>query len=98
MGALASAADETTDSIQSCTIITTQANELTRDVHDRMPVILPTEDQTTWLDAELADREQLEPLLKPLPSDEMTMDPVSTYVNSPRNEGPQCIAIQRELF
>ena len=93
-----SAADKATDTIQSCTIITTQSNELTRDVHDRMPVILSSEDYSMWLDPDLADRERLEPLLKPMASEGMIKDRVSTYVNSPRNEGPECVAIQRELF
>jgi putative SOS response-associated peptidase YedK len=90
--------EEEADHIQSCTIITTQANDLTRDVHDRMPVILSSDDHDMWLDPELEDRDRLQTLLEPAASDTMIMDPVSTYVNSPRNEGPECVAIQRQLF
>ena len=84
--------------LETCTVITTSANELTADIHQRMPVILDQHDYGVWLDAAIADRERLEPLLRPYPSSEMKLDPVSTYVNSPRNEGPNCVQVQRELF
>jgi len=84
--------------VESCTVITTEANSFTSDIHDRMPVILEPNDWTTWLDISLEDREELEPLLRPYFSEEMRMDPVSTLVNNPRNEDPKCVEIQGELF
>lgn len=77
--------------LDSCAIITTQANELMRPIHDRMPVILAPEDYGRWLDprAEPAD---LRLLLRPYPSDAMVAFPVSTYVNSPAHDDPKCIA------
>ena len=77
--------------IDSCTIITTEPNELTATVHDRMPVILAPADYDLWLDPEFQDKEKLQSLLRPYPADEMTAYPVSTLVNSPRNENPMCI-------
>jgi putative SOS response-associated peptidase YedK len=77
--------------VESCTIITTDANELLRPLHDRMPVILPEQEYDRWLDPPLDDPVKLQALLKPDPAEEMTAYPVSTFVNSPRNESPRCI-------
>ena len=75
--------------IESCTIITTEPNELTAEVHDRMPVILHSEDYLAWLASD--DSEELRGLLIPYPADEMTMEPVSRYVSNARNDGPECL-------
>jgi putative SOS response-associated peptidase YedK len=77
--------------IDSATIITTEPNELTATVHDRMPVILSPNDYDLWLDPEFEDKEKLQSLLRPYPAVEMTAFPVSTLVNSPKNENPACI-------
>ncbi|MDQ3564717.1 MAG: SOS response-associated peptidase [Pseudomonadota bacterium] len=71
--------------IDSCSIIVTDAAEALRDIHDRMPVILSPEHYDTWMDPELADPVQLKPLLAPYPSERMEAYPVSTRVNSPKN-------------
>lgn len=84
--------------IESCTIITTDANDLTSDIHDRMPVVLGEETYDVWLDPQQSDRDTLLPLLKPYASDEMKVEPVSTHVNSVKNDDPDCVAVQRELF
>lgn len=81
----------TGESINSCAIITTTANELMQSIHDRMPVILSPDQQRVWLDAANQNIHQLVALLKPYPSDEMTAHPVSSLVNSPRNNSPECI-------
>jgi len=73
------------------TIITTTANELMESIHDRMPVILHEKDEGIWLDPQLADTDKLSPLLKPYSSKEMEAYKVSTFVNSPKNNGPKCI-------
>ena len=78
--------------IDSCTIITTEPNELAAQVHDRMPVIIGREDYDRWLDPENHSTSELQALLVPCPADEMAMRPVSRRVNSPRNEGPECTA------
>ena len=76
--------------IRSCTILTTKPNALAGEIHDRMPVILPTGSYDVWLDPE-ADRDELYGLLAPYPEDEMEAYPVSRFVNSPQNNDPQCI-------
>lgn len=76
--------------IRSCTILTTEPNELIQPVHNRMPVILPPEAYDTWLDPH-ARPKQLLPLLQPYPSELMTGHAVSPEVNSPRNNDPSLI-------
>lgn len=79
------------DVVESCTIITTEANELVRPIHDRMPVILPEELETLWLDEEMQDPAALAGLLAPYPAEDMTAYEVSTLVNSAFNDGPELI-------
>ena len=78
------------EEVESFTIITTQANELLRRIHDRMPVILAEEQEATWLDQD-ADAQELLSMLKPFPG-EMEAYPVSTLVNSPSNDDQRCIS------
>ena len=77
--------------LDSCTIVTTEANDLMRPLHDRMPVILPEESFAQWLDPKNENVPELEALLRPYSAVEMTAFPISTLVNSPRNERPECI-------
>jgi putative SOS response-associated peptidase YedK len=77
--------------VQSCTIVTTHANELMRPLHDRMPVIPDPKDYTVWLDQAPRPKEELLALLRAFPSAAMKEVPVSTTVNNPRNQGPSCI-------
>ena len=56
-----------------------------------MPVILHEKDEGVWLDPDLKDLNKLKALLVPYPSEEMEMYEVSTIVNSPKNESPDCI-------
>jgi putative SOS response-associated peptidase YedK len=78
------------DAVESCTIITTDANELVGEFHHRMPVILDAEHHDLWLDAD-ADEQSLLELLRPYPADLMEAWPVSDTVNSPKHETPDCI-------
>ncbi len=79
--------------LYTCTILTTDANELVGPIHPRMPVILGERwSWNAWVDPEVAPAEA-EASLAPYPAEEMHAQPVSTYVNSPRNEGPQCIEL-----
>jgi putative SOS response-associated peptidase YedK len=76
--------------IESCTLLTTPANDLVRPIHERMPVILKPEAYAPWLDPHSHQPERLHPLLRPYPGEEMTTYPVSHRVNNPRNDDPQC--------
>jgi putative SOS response-associated peptidase YedK len=75
--------------LRSCTIITCPANKLIAPLHDRMPVILASEDYERWLDPSRADGREL---LEPYPAAELEAFPVSPRVNSPQYDDPECIA------
>lgn len=77
--------------ISTCTIITTESNEMMKEIHDRMPVILPREQEAAWLDRGTKDVEQLRPLLQPYPSELMMAYPVSSRVGNVRNDDELCI-------
>lgn len=77
--------------INSCTILTTAANEVLRPVHDRMPVILHPDDYSLWLEGDERERALLGELLRPFPAEEMIGYPVSPLVNSPGNKGAELI-------
>lgn len=77
--------------LRSFTIITTEPNELMEPIHNRMPVILEEKDEARWLDPELTNPSEILPLLKPYPTDLMEYFRVSTIVNSPKNDVPECL-------
>jgi putative SOS response-associated peptidase YedK len=77
--------------IRTCTIITTEPNDLLEPIHNRMPVIIKPEGRDRWLDLEEHDPDKLTPLLAPYPSDELDAWEVSKAVNSPGNDGPENI-------
>jgi putative SOS response-associated peptidase YedK len=77
--------------VRSCTLITTESNELMRDIHDRMPAIVPPERYREWLAAGEMEAERAREMLLPYPAGEMEARPVSRYVNSAKNEGEKCI-------
>jgi len=77
--------------VRSCTIITTQPNELLQSIHNRMPVILPSQAQPVWLDPSEQSPDRLSKFLISYPSDEMMAHPVSRLVNSPQNDVAECI-------
>ena len=79
------------DISRSCTIITTRPNTLVETIHNRMPVILPYEAESLWLDRKTTDPRTLTSLLIPFPADSMEAYPVSSVVNSPKNETAECI-------
>jgi putative SOS response-associated peptidase YedK len=78
--------------IESCTILTTTPNEMMQSLHNRMPVILEPDDYDVWLQSDGTHLDELQHLLRPAPETMLAAHPISTYVNSPHNEGPQCIA------
>jgi len=67
------------------------ANEIMSAIHDRMPVIIPPEKYSLWLDPAEHDLKKLTGLLRPFDSDEMTAYPVSTFVNNAKHDSAQCI-------
>lgn len=79
------------ESIETCTIITTEANDLMKPLHARMPVILSPSSYDHWLDPGFADIAMLNSFLRPYPSEDVMAYPVSTLVNSPRNDVRQCL-------
>jgi putative SOS response-associated peptidase YedK len=83
----------TDDWIESCCIVTCDTNELTAKFHDRMPVIIAAEDYDTWL---TGTPEQALTLLNPYPAEEMRAYPVSSRVNSPRNDTAELVTEVRE--
>ena len=77
--------------IESCTILTTDANDLVTTLHDRMPVILTPADYASWIDPDPKKPEMLRELLVPYPADKMEAYPVTTKVNKPSYDEPGCI-------
>jgi len=84
--------------IESCTIVTTTANNTLRELHDRMPVILAPNDYATWLDPRQEDPAALQYLLAPCGDEELIAEPVSTHVNKVANDDARCTAVQISLF
>lgn len=78
-------------SLESCAIITTSANNLLAEIHDRMPVILSPEAAAYWLRAGDQHVQGLVELLAPCPDDLLHCHEVSRAVNNPRNEGSELI-------
>jgi len=83
--------------IDSCTLLTTEANELMHPIHDRMPVIIEPKDYELWLDLKVQKPEFLQPLLCPYSAEKMTAYPVGTQVNKPANDSIECIQKQDTL-
>jgi putative SOS response-associated peptidase YedK len=73
---------DTAEAIRTFAVITCEANELVSQIHDRMPVIIAPTDYDRWLGQEPDPRD----LVKPFPAEPMTMWPISTRVNSPKND------------
>ena len=78
--------------VESCTILTTTPNELTRDIHDRMPVILPREAYGMWLNPGFTNVAELQRLLTPYPAEDMRRYRVSQRVNQVKNDDCECAA------
>ena len=72
------------DAVETCTILTTTANETLAPLHHRMPVILPPEHFDPWLDGQTM-------ALDPYPSEKMFFQAVSTRVNKAANDDPRCV-------
>jgi putative SOS response-associated peptidase YedK len=76
--------------LETCTILTTEANVSLKDIHPRMPVMLSPDAFDRWLDPE-ADLETVQGLLAPYPDNALTAYPISTRVNAVRNDDPSIL-------
>lgn len=77
--------------LETCAILTTEANEALRPIHHRMPVILDAEDHATWLDTGGTEGAAARALLRPFSARRLVAYPVSRHVNNARNDDPACI-------
>ena len=77
--------------LETCTILTTNANATVAPIHDRMPVILHPDEFGLWLDRKVHEAEPLAGLFSPCPADRLEAYQVSTLVNGPAHNGPECI-------
>ena len=75
----------------TCAIVTTEANELVKPFHDRMPVILPRNEEDLWLDPAVQDKEDLLSLLKPYDADAIETWEVTAKMNRPEYNSPENI-------
>lgn len=82
---------ESGELLETFTIITTEANDVLKPVHDRMPAIVKAENYNEWLNPEIKGVEQLEKMLAPYPANEMNSHMVSRAINSPTNDSPELI-------
>jgi putative SOS response-associated peptidase YedK len=78
--------------IETTALLTTTPNELTSEVHNRMPVILQPEFYDDWLSPEMQDVERFNAMLLAYPAREMEAVDANDYVNNARHEGPECLA------
>ena len=79
------------ETVKSCTILTTKPNEFMEPIHNRMPVILSGETEALWLDPMTEEPDVLQPLIQPAPAELMESRIVSSLVNSPKNNSPECV-------
>jgi putative SOS response-associated peptidase YedK len=78
--------------LPAAAILTTTPRGVAARVHDRMPLILPANALTAWLDPASRYRDLLQP-----DADSLELVPLGTTVNSPKNDGPECIEPAPEL-
>jgi putative SOS response-associated peptidase YedK len=83
--------DKEGELVESCTILTTDANELMQPIHERMPVIIPPDQYDLWLDPRCQDMKTLAKLFRAYPSKDMVAYRVSTLVNDPKHDVPLCV-------
>jgi putative SOS response-associated peptidase YedK len=74
---------------RTCSIITTAAEGIIESIHDRMPVTLPSASWDAWLDRDLKDPDAALGLILPVDPEEVMEHPVSSRVNSVKNNGPE---------
>jgi putative SOS response-associated peptidase YedK len=79
------------EELETATIITTRANRMLAEIHDRMPVIVPPEAFNLWLDCANVDAETAATVIAPAPEDLLEAYEVSTAVNRTANDDPKLI-------
>jgi putative SOS response-associated peptidase YedK len=79
------------DTLESCAVITTEANEFMSQIHDRMPVILAKSDWDFWLNPEETNPDFFTRLLVPCPNEWLKGNAVSSLVNLVSHDSPECI-------
>ncbi|MCC7381031.1 MAG: SOS response-associated peptidase [Deltaproteobacteria bacterium] len=84
--------DPTGRRIESFAILTCPPSSSIAELHDRMPVILPPESYGEWLDPGIQSPEALGSFLQPFPAQKLRLEPVSTRVNDPTHDDPECLA------
>lgn len=89
-GLWASWRDPEGERITTCTIVTTRPNELVGKIHDRMPVVLPSDSWERWLDTASDDEGSLRSMLVAAGRGTLIEHPVSTLVNNVKNDFPEC--------
>ena len=82
------------EKIHSCTIVTTESNELLNPYHDRMPAILDSENHEKWLDPDFEDQNNLRKLIQTYPADDMISRRANPIVNNARHETPECLEFE----
>jgi putative SOS response-associated peptidase YedK len=83
--------DDRNRSLNSCAILTTEANDTMKPIHDRMPVIISSEDHDDWLQPDKIDGESLKQILESPDNPSLRMHPVSKRVNNPTFDEETCI-------
>lgn len=81
----------TGESVESCTVLTTDANTKLSEFHHRMPVVIEPDDFEFWLDHEFQSEKKLESLFAPKPESFFQVRPVSPKVNHVKNDSDECI-------
>ena len=82
--------DRTGDTIETCSILTTTPNDVTRAIHDRMPVVVDPEGYDLWLDPGMSDMRVVSDMLRPYDAHQMRCYPVSTRINYTTNDDEEC--------
>ncbi len=83
--------------LESCTIVTTDASQSIRRIHERMPVVLGEADWDRWLDTAFSETDKLSELLRPFEPRALEAWPVSRQVNAPKNQGAELIEEDRSV-
>ena len=82
---------QTNTELFTFTIITTSPNPVVETYHDREPVQLPRELETSWLSPDVTEPEQIMPMLKPSSPDQMESWHVSDAAKNPKNDSPELL-------
>lgn len=83
--------NDSSEMVDSFSVITTGANSFMEKIHMRMPVILDQNDEETWLDPTITEPQQLLALMKSCPPEPLDAFEISTLVNSPKNNSPEVL-------